>query len=236
MCLTDLAERSHDLKKQKTIRLMMIDHHRCFTDSLAYRINSEDQDLEVIGTAADAETGMRIILESNPEMVILENELPGRGAFDAASDLCEKLKETKIVFLTSHLSDVFIDQALRVRARGYLLKSESVDFVIRSIQRVVAGSLGEYCFSKAVEERLEYDPIRKKYTFQSNNQLSLLTARQLEVMRHLAKGYSVKEVAKRMRLSNKSIDSHKYRIMQKLEIRDRVELARYAIREGLTLP
>ena len=66
--------------------------------------------------------------------------------------------------------------------------------------------------------------------------LECLTNRQQEILRYLALGDSVKEVAKRMRLSNKSIDSHKYRIMQKLEIRDRVELARYAIREGLTLP
>lgn len=233
MCLTDLAERSHDLKKQKTIRLMMIDHHRCFTESLAYRINSEDHDLEVIGTAADAETGMRIVLESNPEMVILETELPGRGAFDAASDLCAKLKETKIVFLTSHLSDVFIDQALRVRARGYLLKSESVDFVIQSLKRIAAG---EFCFSKSVEERLKRDPLRETITVRNDCGLSSLTPRQLEVLRHLAKGYSVKEASRRMLLSVKSVDNHKYRIMRKLGISDRVELARYAIREGLVFP
>jgi hypothetical protein len=74
MFRADLAERSQDLLKRHTIRLMMIDHHRCFTDSLAYRINSEDLDLKVIGTADDAETGMRMILESKPEMVVNEPE------------------------------------------------------------------------------------------------------------------------------------------------------------------
>ena len=146
---------------QPATRLMMIDHHRCFTDSLAYRINSEERDLHVIGTAADAETGMRIILEAKPEMVVIEAELPGRGAFDAAYDLSARLKETKIVFLTGSLSDVFLNQALRIHAGGYLLKSEPVEFVIQSLKRIATG---EFCFSKAVEERIEHDPVQKRFT------------------------------------------------------------------------
>ena len=226
-------ERSRTQMRESTIRLVMIDHHRSFVESLAYHINREASDLSVIRTATDAEVGLRIVMETKPEVVVLETELPGRGAFEVAAEVSRRSQETKIVFLTGYLSDVFIDQAFRVNARGYLLKSEPVDFVIRSIQSLVSG---EYCFSKAVEERLEFDPIRKAYTFRSNKQLSLLTARQLEVLRHLAQGHSVKEVAKRMRLSRKSIDSHKYRIMQRLGIGDRVKLARFAIREGLTLP
>ena len=95
---TDLAGRSQGLREQQTVRLMMIDHHRSFTESLAYRINSEDHDLNVIGTATNAETGMQIVLDKKPDMVVFETELPGRGAFDAAYDLSERLKETKIVF------------------------------------------------------------------------------------------------------------------------------------------
>ena len=229
----DLAGRSQEPMRQPTTRLLMIDHQRCFTESLSYRINSEEQDLDVIATATDTETGMRIVFDTKPEMVVFETELPGRGAFDAASDLSIRLKETKIVFLTGHLSDILIDQALRVRAGGYLLKSEPVEFVIQSLKRIAKG---EFCFSKAVEERLEHDPLRNRFIFRSDTGLSSLTPRQLEVLRHLAEGYSVKEAAKRMLLSAKSVDNHKYRIMRKLGICDRVELARFAIREGLIPP
>ncbi|MCH7685179.1 MAG: response regulator transcription factor [Planctomycetes bacterium] len=81
---------------------------------------------------------------------------------------------------------------------------------------------------------MERDSARKQNVFQGECHLSSLTPRQLEVLRHLAEGHSVKDVAKRMLVSVKSVDNHKYRIMRKLRIRDRVELARFAIREGLT--
>ena len=187
----------------------------------------------MIGTATDAEKGMRMILETKPDVVVLETELPGRGAFDLVSDLRRRLKEIKIVFFTEFHSDVFIKQALELDVRGYLMKTEPVDFVIQSLKRVATG---EYCYSKTVAERLESDPDRKKNGFRSECHLSSLTPRQLEVLRHLSKGLSVKEVAKQMLISSKSVDSHKYRIMHKLDIHDRVSLARYAIREGLVLP
>ena len=83
---------------------------------------------------------------------------------------------------------------------------------------------------------MDYNSTAKRYLVRSNSYLLTLTNRQLEVLRHLARGESVKEVAKSMVLSERAIESHKYRIMQKLGIHDRVELARYAIREGLTVP
>lgn len=215
------------------IRLMLIDPHTSYSELLASYLQREEPDLSVIGTATQAAKGMRMILEKKPDVVVLETEFPGRGAFDLASDLRKRLKETKIVFLTGFHSDVFIEQALELDARGYLLKTEPVDFVIRSLKQVATG---EYCYSKSVEERLESHPDRKKNMFRSECHLSSLTPRQLEVLRYLSKGLSVKEVAKQMLISSKSVDSHKYRIMHKLDIHDRVSLARYAIREGLVLP
>ena len=216
-----------------SIRLMLIDPHASFSEVLAYYLRKEEPDLSVIGTATEANDGMRMILEKKPDVVVLETELPGRGAFDLVSDLRKKLKGTKIVFLTGFQSDVFIKQALELDARGYLLKTEPVDFVIQSLKRVATG---EYCYSKTIEERIKSDPDRNQIMFRSEGHLSSLTPRQLEVLRHLSKGLSVKEVAKQMLISSKSVDSHKYRIMHKLDIHDRVSLARYAIREGLLLP
>ncbi len=95
---------------------------------------------------------------------------------------------------------------------------------------------GDRCFSNEALDRLDYNPAIKRYLVRSTSYLLTLTNRQLEVLRHLARGESVKEVAKAMVLSERAIESHKYRIMQKLGIHDRVELARYAIREGLTVP
>lgn len=214
------------------IRVVLVDDHQLLLDSIVTRVNAAP-DIEVVGTAVNADEGLQVILATKPDIAILDVELPGRGSFDIASELVSRQKSTRLIFLTGYLSDVFIEQALRLKAHGYLMKGEPIGVLIDSIRRVVQG---ETCFSKEVQGRLVHDPARKRYFVQTDSLLSSLTARQLEVLRHLAKGQSVKEVAKSMHLSEKSIDSHKYRIMHKLGIHDRVELARYAIREGLTIP
>lgn len=214
------------------VRIVLVDQHLVLTESLASYINSSPN-LQVVGVASDAESAMEIILEKRPEVVVFDTDLPGRSPFDASSEIYSKRLPTRVLFLTSHFSNVFVDQALRVHARGYLLKSEPSTYVVQCLERVAAG---ETCFSRPIQDRLEYDPQRRIYKLDPGNQLTSLTSRQLEVLRYLARGSSVKEVARKMHLSEKSVDSHKYRIMHKLNIHDRVELALYAVREGLTTP
>lgn len=214
------------------IRIVLVDDHLMLVDSLVSSFHRDTQ-IEVVGTATNADEGLSLILETEPDVVILDVELPGRGSFDIAEEITSRLKNTKMIFLTGYLSDIFIELALRVNAVGYLLKGEPIESLIHAIKKAARG---EYCFSQSVQERLVYDQKRNRYSIQSQSMLTSLTSRQIEVLRHLARGKSVKEVARSMHLSEKSIDSHKYRIMHKLGIHDRVELARYSIREGLTLP
>lgn len=214
------------------IRIVLVDDHLMLVDSLVSRFQ-KDTDIEVVGTATNADDGLSLILETEPDVVILDVELPGRGSFDIAEEISSRLKNTKMIFLTGYLSDIFIELSLRVNAVGYLLKGEPIESLIHAIKKAARG---EYCFSQSVQERLIYDQKKNRYSIQSQSMLTSLTSRQIEVLRHLARGKSVKEVARSMHLSEKSIDSHKYRIMHKLGIHDRVELARYSIREGLTLP
>jgi len=214
------------------IRIVLVDDHLMLVDSLVSRFQRDTQ-IDVVGTATNADDGLGMIMETEPDVVILDVELPGRGSFDIAEEITSRLKNTKMIFLTGYISDIFIELALRVNAVGYLLKGEPIESLIHAIKKAARG---EYCFSQAVQERLVYDQNKNRYSIQSQSMLTSLTSRQIEVLRHLARGKSVKEVARSMHLSEKSIDSHKYRIMHKLGIHDRVELARYSIREGLTLP
>ena len=215
-----------------TIRIVLVDDHQLMLDALATRINAEP-DLSVVGTAATAEEGLRLILDTKPDIAVLDIQLPGRGTFDIANELASRQKETKVVFLSGHVIDIFITEVLRSKARGYLVKEESLTNLLGALRRI---HRGDTCYSPKVEERIIYDPERKKHIVESESRLAKLTSRQLEVLRFLALGFSVKEVAREMHLSEKSIDSHKYRIMHKLDIHDRVELSRFSIREGLILP
>ena len=214
------------------IQVALLDDHVMLLETLAARINGEP-DLIVTCTASDAEEGFRKILEIKPQVAIMDVELPGRGIFDVVADLRTRQKETRVLILTGYTSDVFIEQALKNRVFGYMVKGEPVDVLLDGIRRVARG---EQCFSPTVAARLNFDPARNRYALRHSSPFAGLSSRQIEVLRHLAKGESVKDVAKAMHLSQKSIDSHKYRIMHKLGIHDRVQLARFAIREGLLLP
>lgn len=215
------------------VGIVLVIKQRVLLDSLAYRFEAET-DLRLEGLAADADEGLNVVLQTNPDVVVLDVDLAGRGPFEVVSELSRRQTDTKVVLLTSTPSDVFINQALKLNVPGYLIKDEPVDVFFECIRKVARGG---HFFSDAVKRKLEYDSIGGCYKVRNGGGgLSSLTCRQLEVLRHLAKGSSVKEVARTMHLSQKSIDSHKYRIMHKLGIHDRVELARFTIREGLILP
>lgn len=214
------------------IRVTCVDDHLMFLKPLSDCIDGAP-DMTVVGTATNGDDALKVLTERQADVVILDVDIPGRSAFDVVDELSNRGIQTKVLFLSGHLSDVFLEQALRLNASGYILKGEEPQILLHAIRQVMAG---ETYFSQPVQERLVYSENRKRFTVKTETRLASLTTRQLEVLRYIAKGLTVKEVARIMHLSEKSIDSHKYRIMHKLGIHDRVELARYAIREGLTLP
>ena len=214
------------------VRIVLVDDHRSLLDLLAARIDSTS-DLSVAGTAANASDGLNMVIREKPDIAVMDVHLPGGGTFDAAQAIVAKEPATKLVFFSGFAADGLLMQALRLGARGYLLKEEPVTVLIDGLRQVAAGGT---VFSADLHPRMTYDPRTARYRVRSESPLASLTPRQLEVMRHLAEGRSVKEVARAMHISTKSVDNHKYRIMHKLGIHDRVQLARFAIREGLLLP
>jgi len=213
------------------IRVVLVDDHLILLDALQALI-SLDPDFEVVGVASTAEDGVRLTQQLHPDVTVFDVDFPGIDSFDVAPRLIKTAPKTRIVFLTAHLSDVFVHQAVRMSASGYLLKEDASKALKDGIRRVHAGG---YAFSPKVESKLKFNTESGRYEVRTDSMLCSLTLYQLAILRHLARGESVKQIALAFDRSEKSIDSHKYRIMHKLGIHDRVELARYAIREGLTL-
>lgn len=214
------------------IRVVLADPQELFRDALAARFQGHPT-IEIVGTTTDSDDLVQICRRDRPQVVVTDVTLPGRGSFDALEVILSERPQTRVVLLTGHVSDIFIGYAVRLGVAGYLLKEETFQDLVKAIERANAG---EATFSARVKERVYFDTSEARYVARIESDLTLLTNRQLEVLRHLARGDSVKEIAKQMHLSQKSVDSHKYRIMNKLGIHDRVELARFAIREGLMLP
>lgn len=210
-------------------QVILADGEPIILDGLTNRLHGSG-DFEVVAAVPDSDRAFYEVFERRPDLVLMEMELQGRGTLTVAGEVLDRLPATRVVFFTSYDTDIFLDTALRLKVHGYFLKSEPVEELLTGLQRICRG---ERAYSERVLDRLETNGDGGEYQVKSQSELSSLSLRQLQVLRHLARGATVREVADAMRLSERAIESHKYRIMQKIGIHDRVLLTRYAIREGL---
>jgi len=213
----------------EAIRILLVDDHALVRDALSGQL-SELVEFDIVGTASDAGEAMEVAFELKPDVIVMDIDMPGMICFDAAERIMTRLEEVKIIFLSAFFHDHYIEKALQTGASGYLHKSEPVDTLAMAIREVAAG--GDY-FSEEV--RLRVVKTEKGFSLGqgAKTRAQTLTDREIEVIRYLARGLTKKEIGKLMHLSPKTIESHSTRVMDKLDIHDRVELARYAIREGL---
>jgi two-component system invasion response regulator UvrY len=169
------------------------------------------------------------LVQANPDVIVMDASVRG-GGFDLATELRQRLESTRLVFVAKAASDMSLKQALLLGAKGFLLSHESGSALVEHVKNVAAGG---HAFSAEIARRLIFDPLRDEYQLVSGTPMDSLTDLQLEIFRHLARGDSLKMVARKMNLTRKSVDGHKYRIMKKIGVQDRVLLSRMAIREGL---
>ena len=213
----------------RSIRILVVDDHALVRGALTDRLQREP-DLNVVGTAGTADEAIRLAIDTNPDIILMDIDMPGLICFDAAREIATLRPDTCVVFLSAFLHDWYIDQALQVRARGYLTKREPPETVIAAVREVASG--GAY-FSEEVRSRIVVDSDGARLGESSKSLATTMTTREVEVLRYIARGLTKKEIATIMHISPKTVDKHSTNLMTKLNIHDRVALARYAIREGL---
>lgn len=214
------------------IRVMVVDDHALVRDVLAARL-AEETDMEVVGTAPDAGQAVAMAAGCAPEVILMDIDMPGISAFDAAKTIREADPAVKLIFLSAYVNDQYIDQALEIQAQGYLSKHEPAEVVIEAVRRAWRGGTR---FSKAVRDRIILDSDGLRLASGGSSRLQLLTEREREILGYLARGLPKKEIARLLSISPKTVEKHCDHLMDKLDIHDRVKLARFAIREGLSQP
>jgi DNA-binding NarL/FixJ family response regulator len=214
------------------VRVMIVDDHALVRDVLAVRL-AEETDIEIVATAPDAGDAVRQAACSSPDVILMDIDMPGVSAFDAARAIREASPDVKLIFLSAYVNDQYIDQALEIEAQGYLSKQESAEVVIDAVRRVYHGGTR---FSKSVRDRIVLDAAGVRLAPGRSSRLQLLTAREREILGYLASGMPKKEIARLLEISPKTVEKHCDHLMDKLDIHDRVKLARFAIREGLAQP
>lgn len=214
------------------IKILLVDDHELVRGALAARLQREP-DLHVVGTAATADEAIAKAIESSPDVIVMDIDMPGLNCFDAARTIASVRPEAAVIFLSAFTHDRYVEDALRVNARGYLTKRVSPETVVKAIREVASG--GAY-YSEEVQARIVVGSRGATLSPQQTSRVSTLTNRELEVLGYIAKGMSKKEIARVTHLSVKTVDRHCANLMTKLDIHDRVELARFAIREKITQP
>ncbi len=211
------------------IRIVLVDDHALVRESLSQLLAGEE-DLQIVRTANNAEDAIRAAFETKPDVILMDIDMPGLICFDAADQILRMVEHVRIIFLSAFFHDHYIEQALKVKARGYITKSEPPAKVIEAVRQVAAGRV---YFSPEVRARIVAGDGDVKLAGAEQTRAGTLSEREVEVLRYLARGLSKKEIAATMHVSVKTVEGHAQKVMDKLDIHDRVELARFAIREGL---
>ena len=213
------------------IRIVCVDDHAFLIDGLESRFEAE-RDLRCVGRLPSAEGLSREIGELKPDVVLIDIEMPGPDVFEAVTDLQHMLPGVRVIFLSAHVRDHYISSAMEAGAYGYFSKSDDPDSIIDGIRRVARK--GEIVFGPKVTARIKPMPrVRKKGSQPIETVLDTLSPRELEVLRLIGRGLTRTAIADALCRSPKTVDGHREKIMEKLNIHDRGELVRYAIREGL---
>jgi len=221
-----------NVEVSRPVNILVVDDHGIVRDGVSVML-SRDKDFQVVGVAENADEAISKVLELRPDLVLMDIDMPGISCFDAIQIIRSRVPETKFIFVTAYEHDEHLEQALRVKVNGFVTKSEGVGALSEAIRDVMNGRVH---FSPEVMNRLVVngDDIQLEHPLKSR--LSTLSARERELLRILARGLSLKEAAAVLGISYKTADKQKASLMAKLDIHDRVELARFAIREGLVEP
>jgi DNA-binding NarL/FixJ family response regulator len=210
--------------------VLLVDDHALLRDMLQARLRAEG--FEVLATG-DTTEAIELALDVRPDVAVLDIDMPGRSTFEVARVLHAESPDTRVVFLSAYVRDAYIEQALAVRASGYLCKCEPLEEILAAISRATRGAT---CYSPEVLQRIVIDGSEARLAERPATRWSLLTDRERDVLHHVARGLSQRQVAHVLGISVKTVQHHLTSVMDKLEIHDRVALARYAIREGSVEP
>lgn len=211
------------------LRLLLADDHGMFREGLRALIEKQT-DLEVVGEAANGREAVRLARDLTPTVVVMDVSMPDLGGVEATRRILKRSPKAKVIALSMHSDRRFVVEMLRAGAQGYLLKDCAYEELVCAIRTVaggrvylsprIAGVVLEDCVRRAASEAAAPAPA--------------LTAREREVLQLLAEGHGTKQIAARLHVSTKTIDTHRHNIMNKLDIRSVAELTKYAVREGLT--
>ncbi len=209
---------------KRKIRVLLADDHAVVRQGFRL-ILSAQSDMEIVGEAGNGREAVELAQSIRPDVVVMDVAMPELNGIEATRRLAASCPQTRVLALSMHKDSVYVREILRAGARGYLLK-DSLDADLLVAVRAV--SRGEGYLSPAVSEAVLSD-----YRKQVTDPMDLLTSREREVLQMIAEGKTNKDIAGTLNLSVYTVDAHRGRIMEKLNLHTTGELVRFAMRKGI---
>ena len=212
-----------------SIRILLVDDHKIMRDGLRSLIEKQNG-MAVVGEAENGRTAIRLTRKLKPDVIVMDINMPDLNGIDATRRIVAEFPGTKIIAFSMHTDHQFVAGALKAGVRGYLQKDSAFEELDRAIRTVVADQtyLSPDITGDVVKGYLE------KLLADESAAPAFLTDREREVVQLYAEGRKTKQIADRLNLSVKTVETHRRNIMEKLDITSIAELTKFAIREGLT--
>jgi two-component system response regulator NreC len=208
------------------LNVLLADDHVLVRQGLRSLLDREK--IQVIAEASDGQEVIRLAEAHHPDVAVLDISMPILNGIDAARELARSCPKTKVILLTQHEEEQYLHEALESGVRGYVLKSQVVNDLVQAIRQV---SRGGFYLSPGVSQA-----VVEAYRSRSERPSDPLSIRERQVLQLIAEGKSTKDVASLLGISVKTAESHRSRLMKKLDIHETASLVRYAVRRGLIQP
>ena len=211
------------------IRVLITDDHAMFRQGVRTLLAAEP-DLEVAGEAKDASEAVNLSRQNRPDVVLMDIGMTGMSSFEATRVIRKERPETRVVFLSMYDDDEYLAECVSIGASGYILKESPAEQLLTAIREVHRG--GSYLSPRLLTRLVDdlrtqgHEPVRQP-------RFGTLTKREREILKMLAEGQSVKEIATAFDLSVKTVEAHKFNLMRKLDIHNKAQLVQYAIQKKI---
>jgi two-component system, NarL family, response regulator NreC len=208
----------------KKTRILLADDHAVVRNGFRMILSSQE-DLEVVGEAANGREAVDTAQSLQPDVIVMDVTMPELNGIEATRRICEANPKTRVLALSMHKDAVYVREILRAGAKGYLLKDSGETDLLHAVRAVARG---EGFLSPAIA-----DAVLNDYRKHVTNPLDLLTSREREVLQWIAEGKTNKEIANALNLSVYTVEAHRGRVMEKLNLHSTGELVRFAVRNGV---
>lgn len=210
------------------ITIILADDHRIVRQGLRALLEAEP-DLQLIGETGDGLEAVQLVRRRQPDVVVLDLMMPSINGLEATRQISDCRPQTHIIILSMHADEGYVLEALRNGAAGYVLKDSSADDLVRAVREVVAGR--RYLSAPLSERAIEVYMQKARET--SLDPYEKLTNREREVLHLAAEGHSSAEIAERLSISSRTVETHRANMMRKLDLHSQTDLIRYALKRGI---